>query len=318
MIDSLSYYWNRITQHLGNWWNYFLEHLVRFIFLSLIMSGLCFGFSKLPINNIYNEHGVLTEQHILILNITLTNWSIFFGIIATILAAIWGIYQYDKNRNLKQQHNASKIAERFARNNLLYKCEIVNTVIKSTPLYEYINKYKEYDTFKDFTIAELRYVYDNDKIPTLYSELRDSIDFDSIYYSILDNRISNKPFEIKKYNTKAARKLFILDNEGLPFHFLALVDDVLNDLEYVCMDISSQAAGDKYIYLSLHQSFLRTIKTLSIDICIRNCNKYSDKFYTNIIYVYNNWTKLYKLNLKKEQKRHDKANKLLNPKIKTV
>lgn len=318
MVDIFSYYWNKLTQHVKNWWEYFLEHLIRFIFLSLGISVLCFTFSKISVTNTYNDSGILDGQHILIFNITLENWSTFFGVIGVILTAMWGVYQYDKNNSLKQQHNASKIAERFARDKLLYKCELVTTVIKSSPLYDYINKYKEYDTFKDFTIAELRYIYEDDKIADSYSKLEENFDFDSIYYSILDNRISNKPFEIKKYNTKLARKLFILDNEGLPFHFDALVDDVLNDLEYVCMDISSHAAGDEYIYLSLHQTFLRTIKALSINICIRNRNKYSDKYYTNIIHVYNNWTRLYKLNLNREKNRYKKANKLLNPKIKTV
>ena len=95
------------------------------------------------------------------------------------------------------------------------------------------------------------------------------------------------------------REIFILDNKNLPFRFSSLIDDVLNELEYLCMDISSQAAGSKYIYQSLHQIFFRTIKVLSVEICLRNDGKYCDKYYTNIIHVYNEWTKQYERDLKK-------------------
>ena len=84
------------------------------------------------------------------------------------------------------------------------------------------------------------------------------------------------------------------------------------------MDISSQAAGSKYIYQSLHQIFFRTIKILSVEICLRNDGKYCDKYYTNIIHVYNEWTKIYERDLKKEEKRKKEVDKILNPKIKTV
>lgn len=99
---------------------------------------------------------------------------------------------------------------------------------------------------------------------------------------------------------------------------MGLVDEVLNELEYLCMDISSQAAGSKYIYQSLHQIFFRTIKVLSIEICLRNDGKYCDKFYTNIIHVYNEWKIRYEKDLKKEGKRLKRVDKILNPKIKTV
>lgn len=176
-----------------------------------------------------------------------------------------------------------------------------------------------YDNLSAFTIAEVREIYGDD-FPHEYTKIRQTIDFDSIYHSILERRISinEDNFKIKKYTTKQARQLFILDNSNLPFSFASLIDDVLNQLESVCMDISSQAAGENYIYQSLHQTFLRTIKTLSINICLRNNQKYSDKYYTNIIHVYNSWTKMYKDDLNKEKKRQKKARKYLNPKIKTV
>ncbi len=124
--------------------------------------------------------------------------------------------------------------------------------------------------------------------------------------------------ENKQYSTEEARELFVLDNSDLPFKFNLLISNVLNELEYLCMNLSSQAAGSKYVYQSLHQVFLRTIRCLSVEIAISNNNYYSDKFYTNTIYVYNEWTNLYILNLQKENKLKSEVNDILNPKIKTV
>lgn len=104
----------------------------------------------------------------------------------------------------------------------------------------------------------------------------------------------------------------------MPFLFDELISDVLNQLEYLCMFLSSQVAGSKYVYQSLHQVFLRTVRALAVEISITNNKSYSDKYYTNLISVYNEWKKLYLKDLLKERTLKDKIEKILNPKIKTV
>ena len=84
------------------------------------------------------------------------------------------------------------------------------------------------------------------------------------------------------------------------------------------MNISSHAAGSTFIYQSLHQIFFDTVNTLAFEISIRNDGKYSDKFYTNIIHVYNEWQKIYKKSRKNETNKKNQNKKILNPKIKTV
>lgn len=121
----------------------------------------------------------------------------------------------------------------------------------------------------------------------------------------------------RTYTDKEARELFILDNQNLPFHFETLVSDVLNELEYICMYISSQSAGTYYIYQSLHQMFLRTVKALATTIGYHNKN-YSDKYYTNIIHVYVEWQKIRKKDEEKEKINKLKAFKYLEPKIRRV
>ena len=74
------------------------------------------------------------------------------------------------------------------------------------------------------------------------------------------------------------------------------------------MNISSHAAGANFIYQSIHQIFFDTINILAFEISIRNDGKYSDKFYTNIIYIMNG--KRFIKNLEKMKRiRKNKAKK---------
>lgn len=313
-------------EHFGNFLDYIIEHLLCIIVLILIFI-ISFVILKFLPCSMPKE---VQSQEIYIGGVSLNNISIWFTAIGLIITAIWSIYQYAKNTARKQQEKGANLAKEFS-NSLLSKCGLVTTVYKKSPLYKILNSHEEYNSFRNFTISELREVYDND-LPYIYRDLEKECKLDDIYHNILRKRIS--PYEQiendkDKKDNKATTEntdlknedtsdLFILDNKDLPFHFISLVDDVLNELEYICMDISSQAAGSKYIYQSLHQIFFRTIKILSVEICLRNNGKYCDKFYTNIIHVYNEWTSIYEKSLKKENKRKKQVDKILNPKIKTV
>lgn len=124
-------------------------------------------------------------------------------------------------------------------------------------------------------------------------------------------------FYRKSYTDEEARKLFIMQNTNLPFNFASLIDNVLNKLEYVCMYISSQSAGERFVYQSLHQVFLRTVKSLAVDVALRN-KSYADKYYTNVIHVYQEWSKIRMRSYLKEKKNKKKAYKILEPKIEKI
>jgi len=314
------YYLEKIKRHIGNWWDYFKEHLVRVIFISLLC--LIFGFILTIFPKALNDG----EQEIFILGISLSNWSVWIGIIGILFTAIWALYEYDIARISNQQEKASEIAKHFS-DDLLTKCGLVIAVFQNSPLNVLLEQIDTlHSPFRHFTTDELREITDNDDCPSLYKRDKKKIDFDEIYFQILKQRISVFPQEEvskkkksnKKFTTYEARKLFILDNASLPFHFSSLVDDVLNSLEYACMNISSNAAGSPFIYQSLHQMFFDTINILAFEISIRNDGKYSDKFYTNVIYVYNEWQKLYRKSRKNEILKKNQNKETLNPKIKTV
>lgn len=328
------YYWEKIKKHFCNWFYYGKEHLLRFITVLLLLVLLCFVLTLFP--KLF-ENG---EQHIFIFDITLSNWSIWLGIIAIAGTAIWAFYEYDKSRISTQQEKASEIARIFS-DSLLLKCNTVIAVYENSELSQMLKQFSTLNSpFEHFTTDELREITNNDDFPSLYKEFRDSIDFDYLYFRVLEKKITTKSDYSAKYNlidkdkdedkdknkdkkehqysTEEARALFTLSNSSFPFHFSNLVDEVLNTLEYVCMNISSHAAGSIFIYQSIHQIFFDTVNTLAFEISIRNNGKYSDKFYTNIIHVYNEWQKSYKKSRKNEATKKDQNKKMLNPKIKTV
>lgn len=80
------------------------------------------------------------------------------------------------------------------------------------------------------------------------------------------------------------------------------------------MYISARVADEKYIYNSLHQQFLKAISLLYISISLANTDN-KDKYYTNIIEVFNIWKTKYIQSDNKEKKLKKKLNPS-TPKIK--
>lgn len=264
------------------------------------------------------------EQQIVFFNfISLNNCLTLLTLVGMIIGAMWALIQYDRTTKLRQQEKASEIAKSFSEE-LTIKCSIICEVFKNSELGTFLKlDTKDYESFCFFNTNEIRSIYNDDNFIEKYRQKLKEADLNQIYYRILDSRISFNSFKLltennRIYSEKEAQELFTLNNSNFPFKFSALATDVLNELEYLCMSLSSQAAGSKYVYQSLHQVFLRTIRTLSLEISISNENCYTDKYYTSIINVYNEWTSLYIKQLEKEKKQKKKVNKILEPKLKTV
>lgn len=254
-------------EHFFNFLKYILERLLCIILiLSIIIIATIFFFR----NSVIINPSSFESQEILFCGISLGNLSAWFAAITIIITAIWSMYQFIKSVSRKQQEKGASIAKDFT-SGLLDKCGIVTVVFKKSKLYKLLNSHEEYNSFRNFTVSELRDIYGNE-LPAIYRAIEQECNLDKIYHDLLKNRIteySNKSSSsynrknkksnhnrIENNEIRNTRDLFILDNKDLPFHFGSLVDDVLNELEYICMDISSQAADSKYIYQSLHQIFL--------------------------------------------------------------
>ena len=301
-------------------------------FAKYIGIGIIVVLSILLFKNIEIKTPAQVEsQEILIFGLSLDNLGTILTSIGLFGTAIWSIYQYLKSKKAKQQEKSAQIAKRFSED-MLYKCSLVIRVFGHSQLSNCIDALSKSNApFEDFTTSELREITENDEFPNWYNNIKEKSNLDNIYYNLLEYKITtdedfykkyqtkeSKKIKLHNYSTEEARALFKYDNENLPFRFGSLIDDVLNNLEYMCMNISSNVADSNYIYQSLHQTFFDTVSTLAIEISLRNNGKYSDKFYTNLIHVYNSWKKIYDKTTKKENVKKHQNVQVLTPKIKTV
>ncbi len=105
-------------------------------------------------------------------------------------------------------------------------------------------------------------------------------------------------------------KIPVSSNNGteIEISFSIFLSQVLNRLEYMCMHISSGLADDDYIYNSLHQVFISSMQLCYCAISNLNVSN-KDKYYTNIISVYNKWSKRYYDAQEKEEYLHEELNK---------
>lgn len=256
------------------------------------------------------KDGQFIQQVIFIAGITLENWQTWFTIIGIGCGLIWALYQYNKNRKEKQQEKAAEIAKEFA-NGLIERMGIVSAVLMANiDIKEMIETIAKSKKLSQFTTLEIIKILSDKKCFEKFKTILHSDELQNNYSNFIN--IHYTDVEKEKFESK----------------FILLLESTLNRLEAICINISSQAAGSQFIYNSLHQSFFYNVEVLSLFISSSNTNNV-DKYYTNIITVYNMWNKLRKKDIqkldktkKKVEKLHSKAEKeitkLLSKKNETV
>lgn len=137
----------------------------------------------------------------------------------------------------------------------------------------------------------------------IYGEFRD-LRLDRIINSV--KYINFEDFDFEELNTLFPKESIekyktIIQNYPEEEKLLTRITMTLNELEYMCMNISTKVADEKYIYNSLHQQFLKSISLLYISISLSNTDE-KDKYYTNIIQVFNIWKDKYVKACEKEKK----------------
>lgn len=224
-------------------------------------------------NNIITNTLSTYEQ----ISIQQTNRNFWLNLIVAVITLVSAILVYIDYRNRKNKERAEKsinIAEEFAKS-IIPRISILFGYFEKIHLDEIINKVK-FINFSDF---------DNEELHELYTDS----DIES-YQHLLEE---NKSF---LFNDK---QIFLED-------FIIIL---LNELEHMCMYISTKVADDKYIYSSLHQQFFKAISSLYISISLINLDN-KDKYYTNIIDVFNLWKNKYIKSEKKEEKYQKQQDKL--------
>lgn len=245
---------------------YIFEHLLRYSIITILFLIIIIGLLKFTtINNIFQNENIVSQQ-IFIYGLSLENFFSITSLIALFFTAIWAMYQYDKNIKIKQQEKASKIMEKFS-NDIVAKIAVIDSVFDKCPIIENILPHISNKKSLNFNIYEMNTLISETDISTYSSFLKDK-NTDELYKKILDNL----SFDIKP----------------LPPTFSSFIINTLNELEAICMDISSSAAGTPFIYDSLHTLFFNFTQKLYIKISSLNSDNI-DTMFTNVINVYNSW-----------------------------
>ncbi len=258
------------------------------IIIFIVFSASVFIFNKCDIQTPAD----MESQEIFIYGISLSNWGTWITLIGLIFTAIWSMHQYIRSRNLSQQEKASLIAQDFA-GNLIERMSLISGVLMQNQEVQRIIKIIDANNISQFTRIEAKEIFDNANCFDDFSKILKSKKTQQRYNKILNENYNNK------------------EKERFDSNFNVLVSNTLNQLEAICINISSEAAGSQFIYESLHQMFLSTIEILYLKISDSNCNNV-DKYYTNVISVYNMWNLQKSKDIKKLAKTSKKIQKLEN------
>ena len=276
-------------EHFGNFLDYIIEHLLCIIALILIFIFSFAILKQFP----YSMPKDVQSQEIYIYGISLNNIGIWFTAIGLIVTAFWSMYQFTKNKISKQQEKASEIAQDFA-NNLIEKMGIISDVLLANKEFKkMIRRIIKSRELNQFTALEISKILKDDRCFQKCNKIIHSKRTQKRYSEILNKRYNS--FERNRFES----------------YFPLLIENTLNHLEAICINISSQAAGSQFIYNSLHQSFLNTVEVLSIKISNNNNNNI-DKYFINIIQVYNMWIYQMQKDIDKFKKTKNRIKKLEN------
>lgn len=189
------------------------------------------------------------------------------------LLSVVGFYIDYRNRKNKEKTEKSIALAEKFAHDIIDNISIITVTFKTWGLDKIIKRNK-FTRFIDFDIEELKELYSEEELAQFTKKLTES------------------------------------DTDGsLSF----LINETLNELEYMCMYITTGVADKNCIYNSLHQQFFKAISYLYINISLINVDN-KDKYYTNIINVYNIWKEKYIKACKQEKYFKDK----LKPKNKKI
>lgn len=323
----------------------------------IVISLVCLiGFIFLPIqktiiNTTISDDGTkiiyIIKDESYFLGKSINEWGIVISTIGVVVGLVLTYIEYRSNKKRTEQEKGAEIAKMFA-TEIITKLSVIIQTIGISKLNNIIKKVDlnishTYSIFEcsNFDRKEMRKIYGEDLFQK-YDSLKKEKELQAIYMKIIISK--NLPYysidDIKKElsymhklkqnkskNYKKVKNKFIkvvpkdsyfsICNTKFPTKFNNLIYDTLNELEYLCMYISSKAANSEFIYQSLHKVFLDGIRLLAIEISYSNTNS-ADKLYTNIIHVYNDWLKRYLKAQKKEEKNIKKSDKIIAPDVKSI
>lgn len=259
------------------------------------------------------------------------------ALITTICSAIFVAYQaYLYNKDYKTRNSDSEI-EKAIQLSRYYKEEILSnmgylvSVFRAAGVEEIIKKI-DYNKFKKFNNQELNKLLTKKEIMSIEEKINNiNVDILINLRSLLRGTTNDEIVEsnilsitnhvLKTMEESAAGKIeeesnsfstsktkakivYKIKSELYRRELKDVIYNTLNNMEYFSMHFNYKVADEEVIYQSLHQSYLSLVKMLYFYIASQN-ELPKDKYFTNVIKLYNSWVKRYKLKCEEEDESED-------------
>ncbi|WML35329.1 DUF4760 domain-containing protein [Clostridium sp. OS1-26] len=228
-----------------------------------------------------------------------------------------GMFKKDyRIKNERAEREKAIELSRFYQQEIINKITYIWYVFKDCGIEELIGNLKHTD-LREFDNQELSELLDKDKqkqigyklknidvkILVVNSQLLRHKSYDECWSDLSKVNIGLK----ETYNEAAAgregedknKKHYKYCENKYRVQLNAIINDVLNQLEYFCMNFNSGIADEGTVYQSLHQTFFKIVRLLYFKIAELNISG-KDKYYTNIIKLHNIWSKRYLSQTEKE------------------
>lgn len=212
---------------------------------------------------------------------------------------------------------------------MIYGTQIMDNMTQLTILFnllgieKIISKKLKTSHLKEFDIHELAELLTEGEVTKIRKKLKD-VGFEAVYncknavHKMSKEESSDRVLLMNLDSIKQKEKSIaqLIDSSKYDEHEVAhlelyykisdsyyinnqLIYGTLNQLEAFSMYFNNGVADEEVVYQSLHQSFFATVKLLYIEIASKNQTG-KDKYYTNIIQLYNRWNERYEKEVKKE------------------
>ena len=204
--------------------------------------------------------------------------SVVSSIIVALITAIITIRHFEIKNKKDDIQKAIELSELFAQKILIWTNYI-------TSIYTVIN-IKEINTHLQQTV---------DKGEALHFDINEYNGFYKTNYDEIKANI--QALDTQVFINARGRLLMAglcndydlgVDKTYLFKEFLSIQSILANTLEYFAMYFNSEIANENAVYQSLHQTFISSVIILYPSICSVN-SKSSEKYYTNIIDLFNKW-----------------------------
>ena len=230
-------------------------------------------------------------------------------VISGVVIAVWQYYLSSKSSRttleVTQVQKAIDLAE-YYKDNILSLYPAIRYVFDKTDISKIFQSIKISD-MNDFDNDELTKLLTPEQIQKLKDIQRDDIFFNtvqqaSLIYNLdidLQLLFTSKCIENSTKEENEKMKEFIKQTMSSAF-IRNYIQTILNNMEFFAMHFKHKTADETVVYQSLHQSYLEIVTALYYFICKQNTEDTS-KYYTNIIWLYNEWS-----NQKNEKKQKQK------------